>query len=99
MKENNKRVPLRARLRRAFCLATGSHCRIELQGGREMIVQGCCGIQEYTPCSIVLQVRDPDYRFLHIRGRALLCSSYHTDAVQLCGEIEGVVFWKELPCT
>lgn len=96
MRDKQKREPLRARLRKAFYVATGSHCRMEMQGGREMIVQGCCGIEEYTPCSIILRVRDPDYCFLHICGRALLCSSYHTDAVQVCGEICALEFLREL---
>ncbi len=95
METKEKKMPLRARLRKIFCLATGSHCRIEMLGGREMIVQGCCGIEEYTPCSITLRVRDPDYVFLHICGRALLCSSYHTDAVQLCGEICALELLKD----
>ena len=98
MIKKERRIPLRARLRKVFCLTTGSHCRMEVQGRREVIVQGCCGIEAYSPCSIVLRVRDPDYCYLHICGSSLLCHSYHTDAVRLCGEIHGMELLRELPC-
>ena len=93
--ERGEVEPLRARLRRAFCGVTGTHSRIELQSGREMIVQGCCGIEAYEPCRIVLRVRDPELRFLLIVGEELLCSSYHIDALEISGKIFGVRLCRE----
>ena len=95
MEPGGVRPPLRARLRRAFYRTTGTHCRIECEGARGMMIQGCCGIEQYSPDRIVLAVRDPDFLYLCIGGRALLCSSYHEQGVQVTGEIRHLLYCRE----
>jgi hypothetical protein len=91
----NETRSLRARLRAMYRYVSAQSCRIELQSGREMMIEGCCGIEEYHADRIVLTVRDPVLHSIHICGRELRCSSYHPDGVvvkgkilcvQLCGE-------------
>lgn len=60
-----------------------------------MMIQGCCGIEQYSPDRIVLAVRDPDFLYLCIGGRALLCSSYHEQGVQVTGEIRQITYCRE----
>ncbi|MBQ7338840.1 MAG: YabP/YqfC family sporulation protein [Clostridia bacterium] len=97
VQDRSTHLPLRARLRRAFCAATGTCCRLEMQSGRAMIVQGCCGIEEYNPNCIVLSVRDPELSRLCICGDGLLCSSYHTDGVEIRGRITRMELCRVAP--
>ena len=90
--ERGRRVPLRARLRDAFRAASAQCSRIELQSRRCMVVHGCSAIESYDQECIVLGVRDPHVRAVSISGRALHCSSYHSDAVVVEGEIAKVQF-------
>lgn len=85
--QSKEKATLRRRLQRAFCQATGTHSRIEMESNRAMIVQGCCGIDGYEPSCIVLRLRDPALQQLHVFGEALLCNTYHEDAVQIVGRI------------
>ena len=80
----------RARLRRAFCETTGTHCRMELQGDRVLWLQGCRDIEEYSPTCMVLRVRDATLARVCVRGEGLLCCSYHEDGVEITGEIRQV---------
>ena len=99
-RQTKERAPLRLRLKRAFCQATGTHSRIEMESNRAMIVQGCCGIDAYEPSCIVLRLRDPALQQLRICGEALLCNSYHEDAVQIVGRICAVelCYMQEREC-
>ena len=47
-KSNTAGKALRTRLHRAFCVTTGTHCRMELQGKRVLFIQGCRDIEEYN---------------------------------------------------
>ena len=78
---------LRARLRRAFCVTTGTHCRIELQGNRVLWIQGCRDIEEYSPTCMVLRVQDASISRVCVTGDRLLCCSYHQDGVEITGDI------------
>ena len=90
--ESGRRVPLRARLRDAFRVASAQCSRIELQSQQCMVVHGCSTIARYDQECIVLCVRDPRVRAVSVQGHALHCSSYHSDAVVVEGEIEGLQF-------
>ena len=80
----------RARLRRAFCVTTGTHCRMEVQGDRVLWLQGCREIEEYSPTYIVLRVRDATLTRVCVWGERLLCCSYHEDGMEITGEIRQV---------
>ena len=95
MSEQQQRLPMRAKLRRLFCTATGIHCRTEIQGNQGLFIQGCCGIEAFTPTCILLQVRDPHVRILCVVGEGLLCSSYHEEGVQITGNILRVEFCNQ----
>lgn len=78
---------LRARLRRAFCVTTGTHCRMELQGKGVLFIQGCRDIEEYSSTCMVLRVKDATLSRICVTGERLLCCSYHEDGVEITGEI------------
>lgn len=60
--------------------------RIELRGRNTMYMQGCRRILKYSESEMVMATMDFDVR---VMGRRLICSSYHTGAVAIEGEIEG----------
>lgn len=88
---DGKRVSLRQRIRQAYDRTTCRFCRAELSGCRELTLQGCREILEYGHERIVLSVSDPDAAKITVCGEGLLCLSYHTDAVQIKGNIRQIV--------
>ena len=88
--DKERTMPLRARLRRAFCGMTATYCRIEIQGRRELMVHGCRGIEAYHPTEILLRVRDGEITLLRVAGEGLLCSTYHSEGVVIEGTIHRV---------
>lgn len=92
VKDKTARQTLRARLRHAFCVATGSRCRLESDGAKSLVVQGCCGIEVYRRDCIVLLVRDPDFSRLCIGGADLFCHSYHEQGVRITGQLRQILY-------
>jgi hypothetical protein len=86
-KSNTAGKALRAQLHRAFCVTTGTHCRMELQGKRVLFIQGCRDIEEYSTTRMVLRVQDASLTHVCVTGEGLLCCSYHEDGVEITGDI------------
>ena len=63
--------------------------RIELRGKNSVFVGGCRRILSYSPLLIVLEVKGDKIR---IKGKRLICTSYHADAVSIEGLITSVCF-------
>lgn len=64
-------------------------CYLELHGQSELRMQGCRGILIYTDEEIVLRLRRGAVR---VRGRRLVCTSYHAGAVEIEGWICAIDF-------
>lgn len=93
-RERRTRPSVLARVRAECDRATLAVCRIEARGCRRLVVEGCERILDYGECCICLAVRDPDARYLVVRGRDLRCLSYHPNAVILEGRMEAVL-WQD----
>ena len=68
-------------------LGGGAH--IEIDGGREAIVDGCRGVLEYEECLIRLNVGDQQVKFT---GQKLMIRSLTASQAQIEGSIESIVF-------
>lgn len=91
-RENTEKRPLSERLGTfldvpADLLCGG--CYMELRGRNNLRLQGCRNILVYTPEEIVLRLRRGTVR---VRGRRLVCTSYHAGSVEIDGRIDGVDF-------
>lgn len=64
-------------------------CYMELRGRNNLRLQGCRNILVYTAEEIVLRLRRGAVR---VRGRRLVCTSYHAGSVEIDGRIDGVEF-------
>ena len=64
-------------------------CYLELRGRNDLRIQGCRKILVYTEEEIVLRLRHGGIR---VRGRRLVCSSYHAGHVMIDGWISGMEF-------
>ncbi len=60
---------------------------VEIKGGREAVVVGCCGVLEYGRESVLLRVREGSVR---ITGTALEMQSLLQDSVTVRGVITSV---------
>ena len=58
---------------------------LEMRGRNSLLVKGCRRILQYSPVSIVLEVKKDT---LTIEGKRLVCTSYHSGGIG----IEGVIF-------
>lgn len=94
-KQRKERGSLWRRLREQYDRATGRGLRGEMQGCRQLILQGCEEILEYGKCRIRLALRDPDACEIIVVGRELVCLSYHPDAVVVQGRIQQITFYCE----
>ncbi|MBR5615442.1 MAG: YabP/YqfC family sporulation protein [Clostridia bacterium] len=98
------RGPLWKRVRDRYDRVTGRCLRGELQGCRQLVLQGCEKILEYGNCRIRLSLRDPDACEIVVCGRELVCLTYHPDAVVVQGMIHYISFccdgaeWGEDVC-
>lgn len=63
--------------------------RVELRGKNSLYVGGCSRILSYSPSLIVLEVKRDK---ISIKGKRLICTSYHADAVSIEGVITSVSF-------
>ena len=91
-RENTEKRPLSERLGTfldvpADLLCGG--CYMELRGRNNLRLQGCRSILVYTETEIVLRLRRGAVR---VRGRRLVCTSYHEGSVEIDGRIDGVDF-------
>lgn len=64
-------------------------CYLELRGQNNLNLQGCRRISVYTAEEIVLRLRRGCVR---VRGRRLVCTSYHAGKVVIDGWITGIDF-------
>ena len=67
----------------------GSGAHIEIDGGREAVVDGCKGVLEYEECLIRLNVGTGQVKFT---GRKLLIRSLTASQAQIEGDIETLEF-------
>ncbi len=96
MKEQKqKRVSLWRRMRDRYDCAMGHCLRGEMQGCRQLTLQGCEKILEYGNRRIRLALRDPDACEITVLGEELICLSYHPDAVVVEGRIYHIVLGRE----
>ena len=96
MKEQKeRRVPIWKRMRDHYDRATGRGLRGEMQGCRQLTLQGCEKILEYGNRRIRLALRDPDACEITVLGEELVCLSYHPDAVVVQGVIRHISFCGE----
>ena len=90
--QNQERCPLPERLRHLLDvpgdLMCGG-CYIEMRGQSELMLQGCRKIAVYTEEEIVLLLRRG---CVSVRGRHLMCVSYHADKIEIRGWVTGVNF-------
>ena len=63
-----------------------------LSGTRELTVNGCGRILEYTDARISLRVGK---KILRVAGKDLLCAAFGGGSVTVTGEIAALVFEKE----
>lgn len=63
--------------------------RLEFQGNREVILEGCTGILEYT--DEMVRINSPKY-VLRFRGRDLQVRAMTQDSIILCGYIQELSF-------
>jgi hypothetical protein len=91
MRKKTKQQPLWQRMRQAYDRVTGQGLRGELQGCRQLTLQGCERILEYGEHRIRLLLRDPDVCDITVLGKQLVCLSYHADAIVVQGLIRQIV--------
>lgn len=94
-KPKKERGLLWRRLQEQYDRALGRGLRGEIQGCRQLILQGCEEILEYGKCRIRLSLRDPDACEIIVSGRELVCLSYHPDAVVVQGRIQQITYCCE----
>lgn len=63
--------------------------RMEINGSREAVVEGCCGILEYD--SAAIRIRTPDH-VIRFTGRELSIRCLTPDALVVTGRISGIEF-------
>ena len=66
---------------------------LEMRGRGLLLVSGCKRIEKYSPSLMIMRV---GAEMLFVRGRALICSSYHSGAVSVEGEIDSVGFAEDM---
>jgi len=64
-------------------------CYMELRGRNDLRLQGCRSILVYSDTEIVFRLRRGVVR---VRGRRLVCTSYHAGSVAINGRIDGIEF-------
>ena len=67
--------------------ALSGEFRIELWGRNLLFMQGCRRILKYSPEEMVLQAKGFE---VSVKGRRLVCTTYHDGAITLDGVIDGV---------
>ena len=67
--------------------ALAGDIRIEIRGRNTLFMQGCRRILKYSPEEMILAAKGLAVR---IRGRRLICSTYHDGTVTIDGSIIGV---------
>ena len=97
MKENNKTdkrglLELLAVKAELSPDALAGEVRVELRGKNQLFVGGCRRIVTYSPTVIVLAVRGDE---LSIKGKRLVCTSYHGGTVSIEGAISSLSFKEE----
>lgn len=83
--------PLWQRMRQAYDRVSGQGLRGELQGCRQLTLQGCERILEYGEHRIRLLLHDPDMSNITVIGNQLVCLSYHADAIVVQGIIRQIM--------
>ncbi len=66
--------------------------RIEIRGRNTLFMQGCRRILKYSPEEMIMAAKGFE---VSIRGRRLVCTTYHDGTVTLDGVVDGVVFLGE----
>lgn len=61
--------------------------RIEIRGRNTLFMQGCRRILKYSPEEMIMAAKGFE---VSIRGRRLVCTTYHDGTVTLDGAIDGV---------
>ena len=63
--------------------------RIEIRGRNTLLLHGCRRILKYSPEEMIMAVKGDR---VSVRGRRLVCTTYHGGTVTLDGVVESVIF-------
>ncbi len=61
--------------------------RIEMRGRNLLFIQGCRRILNYSPCLMIMAVKDMS---VEVAGERLICSTYHSGTVSIEGYIKSI---------
>lgn len=97
--ENNKNTRERRGLVEFLALKTSipadaltGDFRIEIRGRNTLFMQGCRRILKYSPEEMVMAAKGFE---VAVRGRRLICTTYHDGTVTLDGVVDEVTFLGE----
>ena len=65
---------------------------IEMRGKNSLLVKGCKRIIGYSPEAVVLEIKKDKLR---VKGKRLVCTSFHSGSVSVEGVIDSLAFCGE----